>query len=174
MSDDQKQSDTHPSGAPWRNFYGRFKGKGLRKSQEAYLDEDLARLSPGPVSWEENPDRTVLDLAALFGARDVWLEVGFGGGEHDQQHVHVVGGQPDDVRDRLKGEARHDEGQHPDTDSQHPQPDPARHAPDAQRGDQQVQDVPGLLGHQHVATVLDDRDARAAERVDHGLRGLHG
>lgn len=84
--------ENHPSGAPWRNFYGRLKGKGLRKSQEAYLDEDLARLSPGPVSWEENPDRTVLDLAALFGARDVWLEVGFGGGEH---MVHQAAANPD-------------------------------------------------------------------------------
>lgn len=72
----------HPSGAPWRNFYGRFKGKGLRKSQEAYLDEDLAKLSPGPVDWEVNPEREPLDLQALFGGREVWLEVGFGGGEH--------------------------------------------------------------------------------------------
>ena len=77
MSDDK-----HPSGAPWRNFYGRFKGKGLRDSQQRYLDEDLATLSPGAVSWEENPDRTALDLPALFGDRDIWLEIGFGGGEH--------------------------------------------------------------------------------------------
>jgi len=33
-------------GAPWRNFYGRRKGKGLRPSQEMYLDEDLGALSP--------------------------------------------------------------------------------------------------------------------------------
>ncbi|SMO97386.1 tRNA (guanine-N(7)-)-methyltransferase [Thalassovita litoralis] len=77
MSDDK-----HPSGAPWRNFYGRFKGKGLRDSQRRYLDEDLATLSPGAVSWEENPDRNPLDLPALFGDRDIWLEIGFGGGEH--------------------------------------------------------------------------------------------
>lgn len=75
-------SKTHPSGAPWRNFYGRFKGKGLRKSQEAFLDEDLAQLSPGAVSWEENPNRDPIDLNAYFGDRDIWLEVGFGGGEH--------------------------------------------------------------------------------------------
>lgn len=74
--------DTHPSGAPWRNFYGRFKGKGLRKSQEAFLDEDLAKLSPCAVSWEDNPERAPIDLEGLFGDRDVWLEVGFGGGEH--------------------------------------------------------------------------------------------
>ncbi|SEQ62003.1 tRNA (guanosine(46)-N7)-methyltransferase TrmB [Thalassovita taeanensis] len=74
--------DTHPTGAPWRNFYGRFKGKTLRDSQLRYLDEDLEGLSPGKISWEDNPDRTPLDLNALFGDRDVWLEVGFGGGEH--------------------------------------------------------------------------------------------
>ncbi|WP_084861093.1 tRNA (guanine(46)-N(7))-methyltransferase TrmB [Salibaculum halophilum] len=71
----------HPR-APWRNFYGRTKGKGLRDSQQAYLDEDLARLSPGPVDWDANPERTPLDLVALFGGREVWLEIGFGGGEH--------------------------------------------------------------------------------------------
>ncbi len=75
-------TENHPSGAPWRNFYGRFKGKGLRKSQERYLDEDLANLSPGAVSWEENPDRKPLDIASLFGDRELWVEIGFGGGEH--------------------------------------------------------------------------------------------
>ncbi len=70
-------------GAPWRNFYGRRKGKGLRPSQEKYLDEDLAALSPGPVSWDENPDRDPLDLKAIFpNAEEYWLEIGFGGGEH--------------------------------------------------------------------------------------------
>ncbi|MFA8387697.1 MAG: tRNA (guanosine(46)-N(7))-methyltransferase TrmB [Pelagibaca sp.] len=72
----------HPSGAPWRNFYGRFKGKTLRPSQKDYLETDLDALSPGAVSWEENPDRTPLDLKAQFGDRPVWLEIGFGGGEH--------------------------------------------------------------------------------------------
>ncbi len=82
----------HPSGAPWRNFYGRFKGKTLRDTQKTWLDEDLDALSPGPVSWEDNPARQPLDLAALFGARDVWLEIGFGGGEH---MVHQAAHNPD-------------------------------------------------------------------------------
>lgn len=92
--------DRHPSGAPWRNFYGRFKGKGLRKSQEAYLDEDLGKLSPGPVDWDVNPDRAPLDLDALFGGAPVWLEVGFGGGEHlihqakGNSHVGIIGCEP--------------------------------------------------------------------------------
>ncbi|MCR9109457.1 tRNA (guanine(46)-N(7))-methyltransferase TrmB [Marivita sp. XM-24bin2] len=72
----------HPSGAPWRNFYGRFKGKTLRPSQKDYLESDLEALSPGAVTWEANPDRTPLDLNAVFGDKPVWVEIGFGGGEH--------------------------------------------------------------------------------------------
>lgn len=93
-------SDKHPSGAPWRNFYGRFKGKGLRDSQQKYLDEDLTALSPGAVGWEENPDRSALDLAEMFPGKDVWLEVGFGGGEHmvhqaaSNRDVGIIGCEP--------------------------------------------------------------------------------
>jgi tRNA (guanine-N7-)-methyltransferase len=67
---------------PHRNFYGRLKGKTLKDSQRTYLAEDLAALSPGPVSWAQNPDRAPLDLAARFGDKPVWLEIGFGSGEH--------------------------------------------------------------------------------------------
>ena len=83
---------TRAPGAPWRNFYGRRRGKALRDSQKGYLSDDLAALSPGPVSWEENPDRRPLDLRARFGDRPVWLEVGFGGGEH---MVHQAARNPD-------------------------------------------------------------------------------
>ncbi|KZX93807.1 MULTISPECIES: tRNA (guanine(46)-N(7))-methyltransferase TrmB [unclassified Sulfitobacter] len=85
---------------PRRNFYGRLKGKALKKSQRTYLDEDLEALSPGPVSWDANPERAPLDLAGLFGQRPVWLEVGFGGGEHlvhQAQHnpdVGIIGCEP--------------------------------------------------------------------------------
>lgn len=82
---------THPT-RPHRNFYGRLKGKHLKDSQKGYLEEDLAALSPGAVSWEDNPAREALELEALFGARDVWLEVGFGGGEH---LVHQAAQNPD-------------------------------------------------------------------------------
>lgn len=84
--------DTHPTGAPWRNFYGRFKGKTLRKTQVANLDSDLVSLSPGAVSWEENPNRDNLDVVGLFGDKPLWLEIGFGGGEH---LVHQAGLNPD-------------------------------------------------------------------------------
>lgn len=74
-------SNKHPD-APWRNFHGRIRGKTMNDAQKDYLDEDLAHLSPGPVDWDVNPERTPIDPAALFGGRPVWLEVGFGGGEH--------------------------------------------------------------------------------------------
>ncbi len=75
-------STRHSKGAPWRNFHGRRHGKTLRPAQRHYLDEDLARLSPGLVDWDVNPERQPLDIAALFGDRPLWLEIGFGGGEH--------------------------------------------------------------------------------------------
>ncbi len=71
-----------PPDPPRRNFYGRRKGHALKPSQRRFLDEDLARLSPGRVGWNENPGRTPLDLGEVFGDGPVWLEIGFGGGEH--------------------------------------------------------------------------------------------
>ena len=70
------------SDARWRNFYGRRHGKALKENQRRWLEEDLAGLSPGPVEISENPERRPLDLDARFGGRPVWLEIGFGGGEH--------------------------------------------------------------------------------------------
>lgn len=81
-----------PSDTPRRNFYGRRSGKTLRPSQRGYLDEDLDTLSPGPVDWDANPTRTPLDLNALFGDGPLWLEIGFGGGEH---LVHQAALNPD-------------------------------------------------------------------------------
>ncbi len=77
--DDRK----HPSGSPWRNFYGRRHGKALRKGQIAHLENTLPKLAVPDVEWADNPGRNPLDLRALFGDdRPVWLEIGFGGGEH--------------------------------------------------------------------------------------------
>ncbi|WP_092886038.1 tRNA (guanine(46)-N(7))-methyltransferase TrmB [Roseicitreum antarcticum] len=66
-----------------RNFYGRLKGKTLRPMQQEYLDQDLKPLAPAGVSFTDNPQRTRVDPAAWFAdPRPLWLEVGFGGGEH--------------------------------------------------------------------------------------------
>lgn len=85
---------------PHRNFYGRLKGHALKPAQRRLIEEDLAGLSPGPVGWDGNPDRTPLDLGATFGGRDVWLEVGFGGGEHlahqaaTNSEIGIIGAEP--------------------------------------------------------------------------------
>ena len=89
----------HPKGAPWRNFYGRIHGKGLRDAQKDYM-HDLADVSPGAISWDDNPSREPLDLKPLFGDRPVWLEVGFGSGEHmihqarQNPDVGIIGAEP--------------------------------------------------------------------------------
>lgn len=80
-----------PNGPPFRNFYGRRRGKGLRDTQKVRLDERLAALSPGPVGRDVNPDRQQIDLEGLFGGREIWVEIGFGGGEH---MVHQAGLNP--------------------------------------------------------------------------------
>lgn len=90
-------SDTSESGfdpnPPRRNFYGRRHGKTLRQSQKGYLSEDLGELRPRGITLQDNPERTPVDPAAIFGNdRPVWLEVGFGGGEH---MVHMAATYPD-------------------------------------------------------------------------------
>lgn len=64
-----------------RNFYGRIRGKTLRDSQKTYLAEDLGPLTLQRVTRAENPARAPLDVLQ-FAGRPIWLEVGFGGGEH--------------------------------------------------------------------------------------------
>lgn len=68
-------------------FYGRRRGKTLRRTPRALLDTLLPRLViPCPAEGE------LLDPRALFPGpvRAVWLEIGFGGGEHlaDQALAH--------------------------------------------------------------------------------------
>ncbi|MEM9044768.1 MAG: tRNA (guanosine(46)-N7)-methyltransferase TrmB [Pseudomonadota bacterium] len=70
-------------GAPWRNFYGRRHGKKLRRGQARLMATKLAELAPPGVSWDKNPERHPIDLEAFFpGKEAIWLEIGFGGGEH--------------------------------------------------------------------------------------------
>ena len=93
---DRKSADMadlkHSSGAPFRNFYGRRHGKTLREGQKDALVHDLGDLSLQGVEWDENPERVPLDLGKIFGDKPVWLEIGFGGGEH---LVHQAASNPD-------------------------------------------------------------------------------
>ena len=63
------------SPAPLRRLYGRSRGKALRAGQQRLLAEVLPRLSITPEA---------LARGQAFGPvfREVWLEVGFGAGEH--------------------------------------------------------------------------------------------
>lgn len=90
MSDTPKSSfDPHP---PRRNFYGRRHGKTLRQSQKGYLSEDLGELRPRGISVADNPQRRPIEPDAIFGDdRPLWLEIGFGGGEH---MVHMAARYP--------------------------------------------------------------------------------
>ncbi|MFN4058960.1 MAG: tRNA (guanine(46)-N(7))-methyltransferase TrmB [Roseinatronobacter sp.] len=78
---------------PKRNFYGRIHGKTLRPAQKRYLSDDLAGLALSGVSEADNPARTQIDPRTIFADdRPLWLEVGFGGGEH---LVHQCAQNPD-------------------------------------------------------------------------------
>lgn len=84
-----------------RNFYGRIKGKALKPAQKRYLSEDLPALELRGVSRDENPDRHTVDPTVFFDdPRPLWLEVGFGGGEHlvyqakRNLHVGIIGCEP--------------------------------------------------------------------------------
>ena len=82
-----------------RNFYGRIHGKTLRASQKDYLAEDLGPLTLRGVTRKDNPARAALELG--FAAnKPLWLEVGFGGGEHlvhmaaQNPGVTIIGAEP--------------------------------------------------------------------------------
>jgi tRNA (guanine-N7-)-methyltransferase len=66
-----------------RSFHGRRHGKALRPTQRRHLEEILPRVRiPDPAGPEFAEGRSI-DPHALFPeARGVWLEIGFGGGEH--------------------------------------------------------------------------------------------
>ena len=65
------------TGRPTRIFYGRRKGRALRPGRRRLLDELLPRV-------RIEPDSGPIDPLALFErpVQDIWLEIGFGGGEH--------------------------------------------------------------------------------------------
>ena len=95
MSDETGLDQTEGSGdlpAARRNFYGRIRGKTLRASQKDYLAEDLGPVTLNGVTRAENPARGLVELEPWRQARPLWLEIGFGGGEH---LVHMAARNPD-------------------------------------------------------------------------------
>jgi len=75
-------------------FFGRRKGKGLTPSRQKLLDNLLPKVL---MTKEKAPD-----ISKAFGVpvKKIWLEVGFGGGEHlaemalQNQHIGILGAEP--------------------------------------------------------------------------------
>ena len=65
-----------------KRFYGRRKGKKIKPGRQGLIDTLLPRLSLGLPNEGEAVDPFTLfpDMATL--PRAIWLEIGFGGGEH--------------------------------------------------------------------------------------------
>jgi len=86
--------EAHTSGFPQRRHFGRRKGPALSAHQAGLLETLLPRLQLEPQAGR--------DPRGYFSqtVSDVWLEVGFGGGEHlfwqaeTHPHVGVLGAEP--------------------------------------------------------------------------------
>ncbi len=83
------------------NFYGRRRGKKLSKIQSNYIKTYLPKISLAGISYSDNPTRCKIKIKEVFGNRcQVWLEIGFGGGEHllsiakKNQDVGIIGCEP--------------------------------------------------------------------------------
>ena len=72
----------HKTETEWRTFYGRFNGKSLSASQTDALLTEFVKYSLGNISLQENPQRKKIKLSDILNKKTIWLEIGFGGGEH--------------------------------------------------------------------------------------------
>lgn len=69
-----------------RRFYGRRKGRPLRKGQQHLIETLLPRLAIDLPAGDKLDPRTLFPAAI----EELWLEIGFGGGEHlaEQARLH--------------------------------------------------------------------------------------
>lgn len=89
------------AGGSWRKFYGRRRGKALRPAQRRYVEDLLPRLRVPGFEEDKGGGEPLLEPSSLFSdSRTVWLEIGFGGGEHlyqlacDLPEVGFIGCEP--------------------------------------------------------------------------------
>lgn len=76
-----------------RKFYGRRHGKRLKPLAQALIETRLPLLRVPGAAREGEPGRGPVDPAALYpDGRPLWLEIGFGGGEH---MVHMAEAYPE-------------------------------------------------------------------------------
>ena len=83
------------------NFYGRRRGKTLSDRQKHFIANYLPIITPGGISYHENPKREKINLKEVFDKDyPLWLEIGFGGGEHflslakQNKNVGFIGCEP--------------------------------------------------------------------------------
>ena len=83
------------------NFYGRRRGKKLSKLQNHYIKNFLPDISLKGVSYDENPNRHKVTAKKIFNENcPIWLEIGFGGGEHllsiakKNRNIGIIGCEP--------------------------------------------------------------------------------
>lgn len=80
-------------------FFGRRKGRPLRVGMQALLDQRLPDLAV-PADFAGDPRGWFARPPGLAQPRAVWLEIGFGGGEHlawqaaHNPDVGIIGGEP--------------------------------------------------------------------------------
>ena len=78
MNDNSEISQKHR-----RNLYGLRSGRSLRPGQRYNLSTRLPRINPVNFVSENSKCIPEIDLNRLFGCNcPIWLEIGFGGGEH--------------------------------------------------------------------------------------------
>lgn len=100
-SDTNQESDAGQPSADLRSF-GRRRGRKATTHQRMLLDELLPRVSLDPETLAACGVSDAATLAAMCGSTnpDVWLEIGFGGGEHliwqarNNLHVAIIGCEP--------------------------------------------------------------------------------
>ena len=83
------------------NFYGRRRGKKLSKLQNYYIKNFLPDICVKGISYDENPDRHKVTAKKIFNENcPIWLEIGFGGGEHllsiakKNRNIGIIGCEP--------------------------------------------------------------------------------
>lgn len=102
MTDERQEgAEDWPPRPGHRKVFGRRKGKRLSPFQQGLLETVLPSLSVPGVFPPEHDERRPVDPVALFGRNcPLWLEVGFGGGEHlvhqaqENPGVGIIGCEP--------------------------------------------------------------------------------
>ena len=86
----------------WRfNFFGRRRGKKLSERQKDYILNYLPTVSLSGITDYENPKREKVNLKEIIhDDNPIWLEIGFGGGEHllslakGNKNINFIGCEP--------------------------------------------------------------------------------